>query len=329
MTDSIETEVQSSPTLISSGNGTLRDAFGDAILGLAGENPRVLILDGDVAGGTGAHKVRTSLPQQFIQCGIAEQNMIGVAAGLAEAGFLPFVCTFASFMLRGLDQIKLAVAQNSLPVTLVASHPGLDTGPDGASAQCLDDFAVFRAIPGMRVYSPGSPYEVHSIVASVTNLGHPTYMRTGRSNHLFRENLEVPFRLGQPRLLREGKDVTIAATGVQVTRCLAAAEILARSGIFASVFSVHSLKPLEHTEIFANASKTGLLLSSEDHSVIGGLGSALAEKYAQSGSGFRMLINGVEDTFGQSGESDELAEHYGISPNRIARLLTTSLRDKP
>ena len=306
------------PTLVAGSSNTLRDAFGDALVSLAASNPSVLALDGDVAGGTGAYKFRNEFPDRFVQCGIAEQNMVGVAAGLAEAGYLPFVCTFASFMLRGLDQVKLAVAQNGLPVTLVASHPGLDTGPDGASAQCLDDLAIFRAVPGLQVFSPGSPFEVAEIIAARGNATGPAYIRTGRSSHEFREDPGVPFRLGQPRLLREGTDVTIAATGVQVTRCLKAADLLAREGVSAAVFSVHQIKPLDASSLVRSANQTGLLVTSEDHSVVGGLGGAVAEACAGTATDFKIEINGVSDSFGQSGDSDELARYYGISAEAVA-----------
>src|ERR1700761_1884138 len=216
-----------SPALIGTSGDSLREAFGKALSALADEFPKVVVLDADIAGGTGVHHFRKSHPQRFLQFGIAEQNMMAAAGGLAATGLIPVVATFAVFCLRAVEQARLSIAYSGRNAKIVASHPGLDVGPDGGSAQSLEDMAAFRAIPGMTVISPADPIEMKLATRAMLEFKGPVYMRTGRSpaRRLYDDNHE--FAIGKGHILRDGVDVTLIACGVEVARALEAAETLA------------------------------------------------------------------------------------------------------
>src|SRR5215469_6526413 len=220
----------SDPALVANGD-SLREAFGKALSSLADEFPRLVVLDADIAGGTGAHHFRKSHPQRFFQFGIAEQNMMAAAGGLAAVGMLPVVTTFAVFCLRGIEQARLSLAYAKRNAKIVASHPGLDVGPDGGSAQALEDIAAFRAIPGMTVISPADPMEMELATRAMLEFEGPVYMRTGRSpaKRLFGDDHR--FEIGKGQVLRDGADVTLVACGVEVARAVEAAVLLAEEGI--------------------------------------------------------------------------------------------------
>ncbi len=306
------------PALIGSSGDSLREAFGKALVDLAGRHPNVVVLDADIAGGTGAHHFRKAYPERFYQFGIAEQNMMAVAGGLAAVGLIPFVTTFAVFMLRGLEQARLSIAYANMNVKLVASHPGLDVGPDGASAQCLEDLAAYRAIPGMVVLSPCDPLEVEQATAAILEYEGPVYMRTGRSPTVRILDESYNFEIGKGRVLRDGSDVTIIGCGVTTARGLEAAAILADEGISARVVNMSTLKPIDRELIVQCAKETRGIVTAEDHNVYGGLGSAVAEVLAQNRPA-PMEFVGVNDVFGESGEPDELAEKYGIDKHGIIK----------
>src|ERR1700760_5009218 len=223
--------MSSAPALIGTSGDSLREAFGKALSGMADEFSNVVVLDADIAGGTGVHHFRKSHPQRFLQFGIAEQNMMAAAGGLAATGLIPVVTTFAVFCLRAVEQARLSIAYSGRNAKIVASHPGLDVGPDGGSAQSLEDLAAFRAIPGMTVLSPADPIEMKLATRAMLEFNGPVYMRTGRSpaKRVFGDDHR--FEIGKGCIVREGKDVTIVACGVEVARAVEAATILAESGV--------------------------------------------------------------------------------------------------
>lgn len=306
------------PDLVATAGDSLREAFGRALVELAPRFPELVVLDADVAGGTGAHHFRRAHPDRFVQLGIAEQNMVGVAGGLAAVGLLPVVTGFAAFLLRALEQVRLSVAYARRNVKIVASHPGLDVGPDGASAQALEDLAAFAAIPGMTVVSPADPVEVAQATEAILRHPGPVYMRTGRSE----ARRVVPeghrFELGRASVLRGGRDVTLVATGVEVARALDAAELLARDGLDARVVNLSTVKPLDEELLLRCARETGCFVTAEDHGLRGGVGSAVASLLARAHPCPVEMV-GVDDRFGCSGDPEALAEHFGLTGPSIAR----------
>src|ERR1700733_11354647 len=233
------------PALIATSGDSLREAFGKALSGMADEFSNVVVLDADIAGGTGVHHFRKSHPERFIQFGIAEQNMMAAAGGLAAVGLIPIVTTFAVFCLRAVEQARLSIAYSRRNAKIVASHPGLDVGPDGGSAQALEDLAAFRAIPGMTVISPADPVEMAQATRAILEYDGPVYMRTGRSPapRLFGD--DHTFEIGKGQILRDGADLTIIACGAEVARALAAADLLKEDGIAARVVNMPTIKPMD------------------------------------------------------------------------------------
>ena len=307
----------SAPALIGSSGDSLRDAFGRALTSLAPHYPQLVVLDADIAGGTGVHHFRKAYPERFLQFGIAEQNMMAAAGGLAAVGMLPVVTTFAVFCLRAIEQARLSVAYAKRNVKIVASHPGLDVGPDGGSAQALEDIAAFRAIPGMTVISPADPFEMALATKAVLDFDGPVYMRTGRSasTRLFADGHR--FEIGKGQILCDGSDVTIVACGVEVARALGAAESLRKEGIAARVVNMPTIKPIDAALLAACAEETGAFVTAEDHNIYGGLGGAVAEALAKSQPAPIEFV-GLADRFGESGEPQELAEHCDIGASAIA-----------
>lgn len=306
------------PALVGQQSDSLREAFGKAISRVAEEDASIVVLDADVAGGTGAHHFRKQHPDRFVQCGIAEQNMVSVASGMAHRGLKPFATTFAVFMLRALEQVRLSIAYSNANVKLIASHPGLDVGPDGASAQCQEDLACMRSIPNMVVLSPCDAHEVAAATRTLANHVGPVYMRTGRSPCPNVFDSEPEFVIGKGRVLREGNDLTLVGCGVMTARALTAAEMLAREGIEARVVNMPSIKPVDGALLMESACKTGLIVTCEDHNVVGGLGSAVAEVISERALAPVFRI-GIEDVLGRSGEPDELAAHYGLDTEGVFR----------
>lgn len=316
------------PQQIGSAGDSLREAFGRALVEIAANDPRIVVLDADIAGGTGLHHFRKAYPGRFFQFGIAEQNMMAVAGGMAATGLVPVVTTFAVFCLRALEQARLSIAYDRRNVKIVASHPGLDTGPDGASAQAMEDLAAFRAIPGMAVVSPADPVEVTSAARAILDYDGPVYMRTGRSpaRRVFAD--AHPFTLGRGEVLRDGGDVTLVACGVEVARALDAAQELDADGIAARVVNMATLKPIDTDLLAACARETGCVVTAEDHNIHGGLGGAVAEALAATAP-CPVEFVGVRDCFGESGEPEELAEKYGITGPHIAAAARRALARKP
>lgn len=305
------------PALIGTSGDSLREAFGKALAGLANEFPKVVVLDADIAGGTGVHHFRKSHPERFLQFGIAEQNMMAAAGGLAAVGYIPVVTTFAVFCLRAIEQARLSLAYARRNAKIVASHPGLDVGPDGGSAQALEDLAAFRAIPGMTVISPADPIEAALATRAILEFQGPVYMRTGRSPSTRVYGEGHTFEIGKGHVVRDGSDVTIVACGVEVARALEAAEKLAEENIDARVVNMATIKPIDSALLARCAAETGAIVTAEDHNIYGGLGGAVAEALATTNPCPIEFI-GVKDTFGASGEPEELAQHFGISAPFIA-----------
>ncbi len=315
------------PSLIGSSGDSLREAFGKSLVELAERYPKFVVFDADVAGGTGTHNFLKAYPERFYQFGIAEQNMMASAGGFASTGIVPFVTTFAVFCLRATEQVRLSIAYPQRNVKIVASHPGLDVGPDGASAQALEDLAVFRAIPGMVVVSPADALEVAQATEAILNYEGPVYMRTGRSPTPRVLDASYKFQLGKGQILRDGSDVTIVACGVEVARSLDAAVILAAEGISARVVNMATLKPIDAELLERCANGTGCFVTAEDHNIHGGLGSAVAEVLAQTRP-CPIEFVAVEDTFGESGEPVELAEKYGLTAPHIAEAARRAIARK-
>ena len=295
---------------------SLRESCGKALTSYADKYENIVILDADIAGGTGMHHFRDKYPDRFIQCGIAEQNMMAMAGGLASTGFIPVVTTFSVFMLRAIEQARLSIAYTNLNVKLIASHPGLDVGPDGASAQCLEDLACFRSIPNFVVLSPCDPLEINLATKAILDYYGPVYMRTGRSDSTRILDENYNFEIGKGRILRDGKDITIMGCGVTTGRALNAAESLEKMGISCRVVNMSTIKPIDSKMITKCAEETKAIITAEDHNIIGGLGSAVAEVLAKNKPTLMGFI-GVNDTFGESGEPDELAKKYFIDSEAI------------
>jgi transketolase len=317
----------SAPALIGSSGDSLREAFGKELTRIAPDYPKLVVLDADVAGGTGVHHFRKAHPDKFIQCGIAEQNMVAAAAGLAATGMTAVVTGFACFLERAYEQARLSVAYARRNVKIVASHPGLDVGPDGGSAQALEDIAAFRAIPGMVVISPADPIEQALATRAILDYDGPVYMRTGRSGSTRLFNDDHVFEIGKGQIIRHGTDVTLIACGVEVARAVKAAEILAADGIEARVVNMPTIKPIDEALIKRCVLETGCLVTAEDHNIYGGLGSAVAEAVTKHHP-CPIEFVGLKDSFGTSGEPDELAEYFKITAPYIAEAAKRAMERK-
>jgi transketolase len=307
----------SDPALIASNGDSLREAFGKALSSIADEFANVVVLDADIAGGTGVHHFRKSHPERFVQFGIAEQNMMAAAGGMAAVGLVPVVTTFAVFCLRAIEQARLSLCYTRRNAKIVASHPGQDVGPDGGSAQALEDLAAFRANPGMTEISPADATEMALATRAMLEFDGPVYMRTGRSPapHLFGE--DHPFEIGKGQIIRDGSDLTIVACGAEGARALAARDLLAADGISARVVNMSTIKPIDAALITRCSRETGAIVTAEDHNIHGGLGGAVAEALA-AGHPCPVEFVAVKDVFGASGEPEELAHHFEIAAPHIA-----------
>lgn len=305
------------PMSLGSSGDSLREAFGKTLVQLGERYLNFVVFDADIAGGTGTHHFRRAFPTRFFQFGIAEQNMMAVAGGIASVGIVPFVTTFSVFCLRALEQARLSIGYARRNVKIVGSHPGLDVGPDGGSAQALEDLAAFRAIPGMVVVSPADAVEMEKATEAILRYPGPVYMRTGRSPARRLFGSDYAFELGKARMIRDGMDVTLVACGVEVARALDAADILASEGISAKVVNMSTIKPIDRDMLIRCAKETGCFVTAEDHNVYGGLGSAVSEALVQLWP-CPVEFVGVDDSFGESGEPDELAEQYRLTGSWIA-----------
>ena len=284
-----------------------RESYGNALAELGSEHKDLVVLDADLASATKTGVFKKAHPDRFIDCGIAEGNMMGVAAGLAAAGMVPFASTFAMFAAgRAYEQVRNSIGYPHLNVKIGATHAGISVGEDGATHQCNEDIALMRTIPGMTVICPSDDVEAKAAVRAAYEFEGPVYLRFGRlAVPVINDRPDYKFEIGKGVVLREGKDVTIIATGLPVSNCLEAAEKLAADGIEAKVINMHTIKPLDEELVLAAAKETGKVVTVEEHSVIGGLGSAVCDVLAEKAPA-RVLKIGINDVFGESGPAVEL-----------------------
>jgi transketolase len=297
---------------------TMRDAFGNKLAELGAVNKKLVVLDADVAGSTKSGIFAQAFPDRFFNCGVAEGNMAGVAAGLAVAGLHPVINAFAIFIaLKCADQIRHDFCYNKLPVIIAGAYSGLSDSFDGASHQSIADIAILRSLPNMEVIVPGDNKQAELALEYALRQKRPVYIRLTRN-----DTRDIPrfdgFASKAPILLRDGADLTIAATGLAAQISLDAAALLEKNGVNAEVFSVPFVKPIEGMALEASVRKTGRLITVEEHSVVGGFGSACLEKLAKNGIQFSYLPVGVQDTFGDTGAYDELLAAYGLSAQGVA-----------
>ncbi len=295
-----------------------REVFGDTLIELIDRDDRVYVLDGDLANSTKADKVSRARPAHFLEMGIAEQNMMGVAAGMATCGLIPWLSSFACFLVnRDLDQLRVVVAQPNLNVKLGGGYTGLLTGKTGKTHQDVSDIAIMRAIPNMTVIAPADAVETRQAMFAATYHEGPVYVRLTRDPHPVIFGQDYQFAIGKAVVARQGRDVTIMAMGVQTVRALEAAELLDAEGISAHILHVPTLKPLDVEAVVEAAGRTGRVLTAEDHTVIGGLGGAVAEALAEHRpTPLRRL--GIRDCFGESAPNEDLLEKYGLTPGHMA-----------
>ena len=295
-----------------------RDSYGNALAELGTEHDNVVVLDADLAAATKTGIFKKAHPDRFIDCGIAESNMIGVAAGLATTGKVPFASSFAMFAAgRAFEQVRNSVGYPHLNVKIGATHAGISVGEDGATHQCNEDIALMRTIPGMVVINPADDVEARAAVRAAYEHQGPVYMRFGRlAVPVINDRPDYKFELGKGVVLREGKDLTIIATGLPVSNCLEAAEKLAVDGIDAKVINIHTIKPLDEELVVAAAKETGKVVTVEEHSVIGGLGSAVCDALSEKAPTKVMKI-GVYDRFGESGPGADLIKKYELDAESI------------
>ena len=304
-----------------------RDSYGNALAELGNEHDDIVVLDADLAAATKTGVFKKAHPERFIDCGIAECNMMGVAAGIAATGKVPFASSFAMFAAgRAYEQVRNSIGYPHLNVKIGATHAGISVGEDGATHQCNEDIALMRAIPGMVVINPSDDVEARAAVRAAYEHQGPVYMRFGRlAVPVINDREDYKFELGKGVVLREGKDVTIIATGLPVSNCLEAAEKLAEDGIDAKVINIHTIKPLDEELVVAAAKETGKVVTVEEHSVIGGLGSAVCDVLCEKAPTQVMKI-GINDVFGESGPALELIRKYGLDADSIYEKIKTFVK---
>lgn len=297
-----------------------RDAYGKALVELGNTDAKILVLDADLAAATKTGMFKKEHPEKFIDCGIAEGNMMGVAAGLASAGYTVFASSFAMFAAgRAFEQVRNSISYTNLNVKIGATHAGISVGEDGASHQCCEDIGLMRTIPNMVILNPADDIEARLCVMAAAEHEGPVYMRFGRLAvpRVFDENYK--FEIGKGSVLKEGDDVTIIATGLMVNEALMAYEELKAEGINARVVNMATIKPIDRELVIESAKKTGVIVTAEEHNVIGGLGSAVAEVVCETVP-VPVLRVGVEDTFGKSGPAVQLLHEFGLdSANIVAK----------
>lgn len=304
-----------------------RESYGMALAELGAQYPNVVVLDADLAEATKTATFKEAFPDRFIDCGIAECNMVGVAAGLATCGKIPFATSFAMFSTgRAFEQVRNSVCYPHLNVKIVGSHAGISVGEDGATHQCLEDLALMRTLPGMVVLNPADHYEMLAAVKAAIEHNGPVYIRLGRlAVESFNNSDDYHFEIGKGITLRDGKDITVVATGLMVSRAIEAVQALEKDGIDARLINIHTLKPLDRELIVKAAKETGKIVTVEEHNVIGGLGdavcSALSEEYPAP-----VVKIGVNDEFGHSGPAVDLLEQFGLCASHIADVVKQTLK---
>ena len=306
-----------------------REAYGKALAALANTNENVVVLDADLSKSTKTADFKAVAPERFFNMGIAEGNMMGVAAGLSTCGKVPFVSTFAMFAAgRAFEQIRNSICYPKLNVKVCATHAGLTVGEDGASHQAIEDISLMRSVPNMVVINPADDIETEAAIKAVAEMEGPCYVRLGRmAVSRVNDEANYNFVIGKGITLAEGNDVAIIATGIMVEAALEAKEELAKEGINARVINIHTIKPIDEELIIKAAKETGAIVTAEEHSIIGGLGSAVAEVISEK-CPVPVLRVGVKDTFGESGKPNELLEKYGLTSNDIVNKVKEVIRLK-
>ncbi len=295
----------------------MRDVWGDTLCEIMANDQKVVVLDGDLANSTKADKVAERFPDRFFQMGIAEQNMAGVAAGLASVGLIPWLSSFAVFLTkRDLDQVRMTIAQTKLPVKLGAGYSGILTGFTGKTHQSVEDITVYRAMPNMTVIAPADEIECRQAIYAATYYPGPVYFRLTRDPSPLIFDDAYKFELGKGVVLRQGKDVAIISTGVQTARAVQAAGMLEAQNVSVYLLHLPTIKPLDTEAILAAAEATNRVVTAEEHSILGGLGGAVAEVLGEKRP-TRMVRVGLRDVFGESGPNDALLEKYGLTPRHI------------
>lgn len=295
-----------------------REAYGKTLVELV-ENKDIVVLDADLAGATKTAMFKKACPERFFDMGIAEGDMMGTAAGLAVSGKIPFASTFAIFAAgRGFEQIRNSICYPNINVKIAATHAGVTVGEDGGSHQAIEDISLMRSLPNMVVLNPADAVEARQMVLAAAEYVGPMYLRFGRAATPVIHDESYKFELGKGEVVKEGKDVSIIATGIMVAKALEAAETLKAVGIDAEVINISTIKPLDNELVLASAKKTGKVVTAEEHSIIGGLGSAVCELLAEEHP-VKVTRIGVKDVFGQSGSPAALLEHYGLTAADIVK----------
>lgn len=294
-----------------------RQGWADTLIELGEKDPRIVVLDADLAKSTLTCQFKDKFPKRFFDMGIAEQNMVNVAGGLSLTGLIPFVTTYGVFVSgRAWEQIRTSICYGNLNVKFGGAHGGISVGPDGATHQALEEITIMRVLPGMTVIVPADFYETKKAVRAAVEINGPVYIRFGREKTPVVTTSETPFVVGKAITMKEGKDVSIIACGPMVAEALDAAEELDKKGISAEVVNLHTIKPIDKEALVATAKKTGCVVTAEEHQLAGGMGSAVAEVLAQNFP-VPMEMVGINDTFGESGQPRELMEKYGITSKQI------------
>lgn len=305
-----------------------RDSYGNCLVELGAETKKVVVMDADLAGATKTGMFKAAYPERFFDCGIAEQNMAGTAAGMATMGLVPFISTFAMFAAgRAFEVIRNSIGYPHLNVKICATHAGLSVGPDGATHQCNEDFGLMRTIPGMTVMCPSDDVEARKMIRAAYEMEGPVYIRLGRSPIPVFHEEDYDFQIGKAEVITEGTDVAIIATGIMVYEAMKAAEILKEKGIHVQVINMPTIKPIDEKVILEAAKKCGTLVTVEEHSIYGGLGEAVSgvvtEKYPVP-----VHKIGVNDVYGKSGTADEVLAAYGLTDKNIAEKVMEFLSDR-
>jgi len=305
-----------------------RDGYGQALLDLAA-NPKVVVLEADLGKSTKSLHFRKANPERTVSCGIGEQNMLLVGAGLAASGYIPFASTFAIFTERAFEQMRNGVARPNLAVHLCGSHGGTHTGTDGSSAQSIEDLAVYRTLPNVTVLHPADDVSTRLLTVQLASTTTPSYMRTARNKTpvLYDDAPEGTIQIGKGVVLEDGDDVAIVACGVMVAQALEARTLLAEHGIHATVVDMHTIKPLDGNLVDTLAQRCGAIVTAEDHSIIGGLGGAVAEHLSATGATPLVRV-GVKDRFGESAQSDEMLEIMGLTPADVVKAALEAIARK-
>ena len=306
-----------------------RQSYGEALAELGDKYENLYVFDADLAAATKTNIFKNKFPDRFFDCGIAEANMMGVAAGMAAAGKIPFASTFAMFAAgRAFEIIRNSIGYPHLNVKIGATHAGISVGEDGATHQCNEDIALMRTIPGMTIINPADDVEAHAAVKAAIDYVGPVYMRFGRlAVPVFNDPDTYKFEIGKGIKLREGKDITIIATGLMVYEAIEAGKVLSANGIEADIINIHTIKPIDREIIIESAKKTGLVLTVEEHSVIGGLGSAVADVLVEN-IPTKLIKIGVNDEYGYSGPAVDLLKKFGLSSENIIKTATEAINNK-